>query len=228
MDGRKNIWIIANWKSNKTVSETLEWISIVGPQLPQIEGLKVVVCPSFTALNEIKKSISNNSYPLLVGAQNISPFPAGAYTGEVAASTISDTVDLAIVGHSERRQHFAETDQVIEDKVQLVLKSDITPLVCVQGVETPIPDGVSLVAYEPIFAIGTGNPDTPENAAIVAQQLKDQKGSSLEILYGGSINGDNAKQFLVNETLNGLLIGKSSLDPIEFTKIVMIASSVLS
>src|SRR3989344_155131 len=112
----KNIWVIANWKANKTISEALEWISVVGPQIPKLETLKVVVCPAFICLEQVAKEIKVGAYNLTVGSQDLSCFGAGAYTGEVPGSLLSGLVSLAILGHSERRKNFGETDEIIAQK----------------------------------------------------------------------------------------------------------------
>lgn len=218
----KTTWIIANWKSNKTTSEALEWISIVGPKIPRRPNIKVVVCPTVLVLEEIKKEILVGNFPLLVGAQDLSPFEDGPYTGEESARILSEIVDLALVGHSERRQNFGETDQLVAEKVQRARMHDIIPLVCVQDQNALIPQGTALIAYEPVFAIGTGNPDTPGNAEDVAVVLKAKSGD-LDVLYGGSVTSENAKAFLQQQQINGLLIGKASLDPEEFIKIIEVA-----
>lgn len=216
----KNIWIIANWKSNKTITEALDWVSQVGPNIPKSENLKVVVCPTFSCLSEIKKTTKIGGFPIMVGSQDLSAFGVGAYTGEESASLIKELVDLSIIGHSERRQNFSETDEIVAKKVQQAKDSNLTPLVCVQGVDTLVPEGCKLIAYEPIFAIGSGNPDTPENANNVAKTLKEKYGADLEVLYGGSVTSGNIKAFLNQENLNGVLIGRASLDAAEFIKIV--------
>ena len=224
----KNIWIIANWKSNKTIQEASDWVSQVGPKLPKSDpstssGLKVVVCPTFICLEEVKKSILVGNFPLMVGSQDLSPFGIGAFTGEEAAKILKDFVDLSILGHSERRQNFSETGEMVTQKHKQALENGITPLVCVQGEETPVPEGCKLIAYEPIFAIGTDNPDTPENAGSVAKNLKQKYGppaGGLEILYGGSVNSLNVKSFIDQENISGVLVGNASLDAKEFLKIV--------
>ena len=220
------MWIIANWKSNKTIAEALDWISQVGPQVPRRDGLKVVVCPIFSALSEVKKAITVGNFPLLVGSQDLSPFGIGAYTGEEPAQILNQLVNLAVLGHSERRQNFGENDEMIAKKVNQALKSNITPLVCVQDENTPVPEGCSLVAYEPVWAIGNGNPDTPENANKIAGALKEKYGQSrlnrdqnLEVLYGGSVNSDNVKSFITQANISGVLVGNASLDAREFVKI---------
>src|SRR3989338_55639 len=216
----KNIWIIANWKSNKTIKEALEWIELVGPRLPKNNNLKVVVCPPFTDVEEVKKAVIVGNYPLIVGVQDLSPFEVGPYTGEESAAILKDFVDFAIIGHSERRHNFFETDEMVKEKVEMARKNSITPLVCIEGVDVPIPEGVDLVAYEPIFAIGTGEADTPQSAGKIATLIKQKTGQDTQALYGGSVTAENASSFLESKILDGLLVGKASLDPGEFVQIV--------
>ncbi len=216
----KTIWVVANWKSNENITEALSWVSGVGPRIEKREDLKVVVCPTFTAIEEVKKAILVGNYPIMVGSQDLSPYEEGAFTGEEAASILKQFVELSILGHSERRQNFGETDQIVAQKVNQALENQIIPLVCVQGVDTPIPEGVKLVAYEPVFAIGTGNPDTPEDADNVAKTLKQKYGENLEVLYGGSVTHENVGSFTSKENLSGVLVGKASLEQEEFIKIV--------
>lgn len=211
----KNIWIIANWKSNETLKEALEWISFVGPKIERRENLTVVVCPTYTAIEEVKKAVLVGNFPLMVGAQDLSPFEEGSYTGEEAAVILKQFVDLSLIGHSERRQNFGETPEMVAKKVIQAKEHDIIPLVCVQGKDTPVPEGVKLIAYEPIFAIGSGNPDTPQNANEVAKNF-----AGAEVLYGGSVTSENAKAFLQQDCINGVLVGGASLNQEEFTKIV--------
>lgn len=215
----KNIWVIANWKSNKTIAEALDWVAKVGPQIPRQGNLKVVVCPTFSTLSEVKKAITVGNFPLMVGSQDLSPFEAGVYTGEESASLLKELISLSILGHSERRENFAETDGMVTRKVAQAKAFNITPLVCVQGVDTPVPKNCQLVAYEPIFAIGSGNPDTPDNAETVAKSLKNLHGQNLEVLYGGSVTSQNIKGFISQENISGVLVGNASLDAEEFIKI---------
>lgn len=215
----KNLWIIANWKSSKTIANALDWIAKVGPALPRRDNLKVVVCPTFSTLSEVKKAVTVSNFPLLLGVQDLSPFDSGAYTGEEAASLLNQLVSLAILGHSERRQNFQEDDEMVSKKVEQALANKIIPLVCIQSVDTPIPAGCKLVAYEPIFAIGSGNPDTPENASLVADKLKAKHGPDLEVLYGGSVTAQNIRGFITQQDISGVLVGNASLDAAEFIKI---------
>lgn len=214
------MWIIANWKSNKNVSEALEWVEVVGPKLPRNEKLKVIVCPQFVDILEVKKAVQVGNYPMMVGSQDLSPFDEGPFTGEESADSLEGFVTLSILGHSERRQNFNETDEMVEKKVEQAKVAGIIPLVCVQSEDTPIPDGCEVAAYEPIFAIGTGTPDTPQNANTVAQRIKQKNPQVKEVLYGGSVTAGNCVGFVTEENISGLLIGKASLQSQEFIKIV--------
>ncbi len=216
----KNIWIVANWKSNKNISEALEWLDKVGPNLKASENLKIVVCPPFIDVEEVKVAVKVGGFPILVGVQDLSPYGSGAHTGEEAASLLKDIVDLAILGHSERRESFSETDEMVQEKVSQAVEYNIIPLVCVQNEDTPIPNGTNLIAFEPVESIGTGNADSPEDADSVASKLKQKHGGALEVLYGGSVTSENAKEFIEKDNISGLLVGKSSLDPDEFLRIV--------
>lgn len=229
----KNIWIIANFKSNKTIAEALDWISQVGPEISHAENIKVVVCPTFSCLSEVAKAVKAGNFPIMVGSQDLSPFGVGAYTGEESASLIKELVSLSIIGHSERRKNFNETDELVAKKMEQALAADITPLVCVQGADTPVPEGCKLIAYEPIWAIstgltntpGVGRADTPEDANEVAKIFKQKYGDDLEVIYGGSVNSANVKGFVSQPNISGVLIGNASLDGEEFVKIVNTVSA---
>ena len=226
----KNIWIIANWKSNKNIQEALDWVAKVGPQISKEENLKVIVCPTFSALSEVKKAIQVGNFPMLIGAQNLSSFGIGAYTGEEPAAILKQFADLAILGHSERRKNFHETDEMVAKKVEQALANSIIPLVCVQNEETPVPKDCNTIAYEPIWAIstgltntpGAGRADTPEDADKVAGVFKQKYGPQLEIIYGGSVDSSNVEGFITQENIAGVLVGNASLDVEEFTKICQI------
>lgn len=188
-----------------SLAGALEWLDIVGSQLPVDSNLKIVVCPDANCLEEVKKEIKSKQYPLLMGMQDLPVLD-------------KNLASLAILGHSSRRQQ-GETDDLVAQKVKQVVEKEIIPLVCVQGSETLVPDGCKLIAYEPVFAIGTGNPDTPENAQIVAGKLS-AKAQNLEILYGGSVNSENVTSFVSQSNICGVLIGKASLDASEFVRII--------
>lgn len=216
----KDTWIIANWKANKTLDEALEWVKIVGSNCLQKEDLKIAVCPSFSAIEEVKREIETKAYPLIVGAQDLSPFDNGAYTGEETAAILKQFVKLAILGHSERRENFGETDEIIAEKVKQALEYGITPLVCVQDADTLVPQGCKLIAYEPVFAIGSGNSDSPEDANRVAGIFKQKYGEDSQVLYGGSVTAENVRDFTNQENISGVLVGKASLIAEEFVRII--------
>jgi len=215
------LYIIANWKSNKLHTEALEWVEQVGPKLSQNDEVTVIVCPPSLYLEEVSKAAQVSGGILKVGSQNTSQFSFGSYTGEETAEMVKQFGEYSIIGHSERRKYFGETDEVLAEKVRLANPAGVTPIFCVQDENTPIPEGVSIVAYEPVFAIGTGTPDTPENANEVCGKII-AKYAGLAVLYGGSVTSENAKQFLEQENISGLLIGKASLDSEEFIKIVQL------
>lgn len=182
-------------------------------------GKEVIICPSFPLLSVCKSLIANYDLPFALGSQDVSAFPEGAYTGAVNARQVKEFASYVIVGHSERRQNFGEDDAVIERKVAKAIEHQLTPIFCVQNETIPIPAGATIVTYEPIFAIGTGKPDTPENANIIAAMIKKNK-SVTHVLYGGSVSPNNVGQFMGMEYLNGVLVGTASLDPATFLQIV--------
>ena len=224
---KKNIWIIANWKSNKTIAEALDWVSKVGPAIARKENLKVVICPTFSCLSEIKKTILVNNFPLMLGSQDLSPFEKGAYTGEESAALLKELISLAILGHSERRQNFGESDEMVAKKVSPAKQSNIIPLYCFQDETVPVPEGCQMAVYEPTWAIstglnntpGSGKADTAENANEEAKKIKQKYGEDLVVIYGGSVTAENVKGFISQENISGALPGHASLDPEEFIKI---------
>lgn len=213
----KSSIIVANWKSNKTLQEVKEWVEKFSENT-LADDKKVIICPSFTLLSDLKNLIFKKKLKLEIGAQDTSAFDKGPYTGEVNAAQIKDFAKYVLIGHSERRKNFKETNQILEQKVIMAKDYGLEPIFCIQGNDTYIPSGVQTVAYEPFFAIGTGNPDTPENAENIGNMIK-QKGFS-NFLYGGSVNLENIKTFTSMPSIDGVLIGKASLDPLEFFKII--------
>ncbi len=220
--GDKKIWLVINFKANKNLKETINWIDAIGPNLPKSGNLKIVVCPSFSALSEIKKAILVGNYPIILGSQDLSEFGNGAYTGEEPGKFLTDFIELSIIGHSERRTNFGETDEVVAKKVSQAFDNNIISLVCVEDSQMPVPANCKLVAYEPIFAIGSGTPDTPENADNIAFKIKNINGQDTEVLYGGSVTKENIKAFIQRENISGCLVGTGAMDPDEFLKMVEI------
>lgn len=217
----KKLFIIANWKSNKTVGDAEEWFRAINDSQLTLnkEEKKIIICPSFTLLPKIKELSVNCKLPISIGAQDISPFEEGAYTGEVNGKQIKEFAEYALIGHSERRMKLSESNEMISKKVEEANKNNIIPILCVQGVDTIIPAGISIVAYEPVAAIGTGNPDTPENAEIAAKTIKDKYGIQY-VLYGGSVTGENVSSFTEMESISGILVGGASLDAKQFLQII--------
>lgn len=222
-EGMKKLFIIANWKSNKTIQEAEKWIHSFKEELDRspldLSGKEIIICPSFSVLEHTRYCSKNLNLPIKLGAQNISPFEAGAYTGEVNGLQIKEFADYAIVGHSERRSNFNETSEIIFKKADVARRYGIVPIFCVQDETTQIPDKISIVAYEPPSAIGTGNSDTPENAGKIAEKIKRENKAQF-VLYGGSVTSENVKSFSDEKSIDGFLVGGASLDPLEFLQII--------
>ena len=223
----KKIFIIANWKSNKTILQSKEWFQTINnsPVTFNKEEKEIIVCPSFTLLSKVEELTANCKLSIAVGAQNISQHDEGAYTGEVSARQIKELANYVIVGHSERRDNFAETDDIVDKKIEQAFKYEIIPIICISNIEqvknlkSRIKSSKAVIAYEPLFAIGSGNPDTPENADRMCQEIKNILGE-IPVLYGGSVSRDNIKGFTKMLNIDGALVGKASLDPLEFLGIV--------
>lgn len=217
----KKLFIIANWKSNKNNLESNSWLEQIEKSQLQITlDKEIIICPPFTLLPTMKYFIGIKKLSLKLGSQDISPFDAGAYTGEVNAGQIKEFADYTIIAHSERRNNFGETDDILAKKVHLALQNGLTPIYCIQDENTVVPEGVTLVAYEPPAAIGTGNPDTPENAEKVAAQVTKKYPFVKTILYGGSVTSANIHSFVEMEHISGVLVGGASLDPQKFTDLI--------
>lgn len=237
---RKRI-VAANWKMNKTVPEALAFIDELKQRLRQNEECEVVVCPPFTALYSVAKAISGT--PIKLSAQDVFYEESGAYTGEVSPLMLTDVgCDYAIVGHSERRGYFNETDIDVNKKVRALLDHGIRPILCVgetleqrgsgladevvtKQVELAF-DGVGqndvpgvVIAYEPIWAIGTGKSATGEDAnrtiGLIRKTLEtiysDAIARSVRIQYGGSVKPDNIAEFSRQPEIDGALVGGASL-----------------
>jgi triosephosphate isomerase len=240
-------YVAANWKMHKTVAEAAEFVEAL---LPKVEGAgaEVVICPSFLALRGVVERCRESA--ARVAAQNMHEAEAGAFTGEVSAPMLVDAgVDAVILGHSERRQLFGESDEALARKLPAALGAGLEPILCVGESEEQRDSGQTepvlerqldadlaevasadlarvVVAYEPIWAIGTGRTATPEQAqetiAFVREVLR-KRGSeadSVRILYGGSVKPGNAAELMGQPDIDGALVGGASLDPDEFAAIV--------
>ena len=250
MPGRKPI-VAGNWKMNNTIAEGLALVDAMLPRLQSFSPVERVVCPPFTCLPAISARLRETG--IFVGAQNLYPEPRGAYTGEISPAMLEGLASYVILGHSERRQYFGEDDALVNRKVKAALASGLVPIVCVgeslaqnEAGETEATvsrqvkaglDGVDhvsaiVVAYEPIWAIGTGRAATPEgaNATIgfirhtVAGIAGAQVAQGVQIQYGGSVTPDNFAAFIAQPEIDGALVGGASLKADQFLDIVRLAA----
>ena len=249
---RKKI-VAGNWKMNKAVAEAVELASAVRRGVTDRSDVEVVLCPPFTALKAVSDVIA--STPIKLGAQNMHWEKDGAFTGEISATMLRDVYcHYVILGHSERRQLFHETDAMVNRKTLAALAANLTPIVCVgetleqreanrtdDVVRTQVLGSLAdlgeefrqiVVAYEPVWAIGTGRTATPRQAqevhALIRRILVEMAGGAVaqgvRILYGGSVKPANAKEICAQPDVDGGLIGGASLDAASFLQIVSAAA----
>jgi triosephosphate isomerase len=240
--------LAANWKMNKTVGEAVAFLAEFLPGVAA-DGPEVFVCPPFTALAAAVERCSDS--PVRVAAQNMHEESKGAFTGEVSAPMLLDVgVDGVILGHSERRQYFGESDEALARKVPAALRAGLEPILCVgeneaqrdsdetEGILTrqieadlaDVPEdrlGEVVIAYEPIWAIGTGRTATPEQAQEACALIRGlietrstEAAAAIRVLYGGSVKPGNAAELIALPDVDGALVGGASLDPGDFAAIV--------
>lgn len=242
--------IAANWKMHKTVSETVEFLSkLKTKDLPRY--LDIVVCPTFVGLSEAVKFAAGSA--IKIGAQNMYFEEKGAYTGEISPMMLSDlSVQYVILGHSERRQLFMETDELINKKVHSAFAYGITPILCVgetleqremqqteEVLRVQIERGLAwlsaiqveqiVIAYEPVWAIGTGRSSSPEEANMTIQKIREHiqeiydtmTAQRVRIQYGGSVNPENIRQYLDQSDIDGALVGGASLSVESFYNLLV-------
>ena len=247
--------IAGNWKMHKTVPEAEAYIQGLLPRVSTADGVDVAICASFTALQALVDSVRGSRVE--VYAQNMHQAPQGAFTGEISAAMLTDVdVHGVVLGHSERRQHFNETDRALSEKVPAAMNAGIKPILCVGETEDErergdterklrhqVQEGLEkletqrlgdvVIAYEPIWAIGTGKVATPDQAqeaiafvrALVADRDREQA-ERTRILYGGSVSPDNAGELLGLPDVDGALVGGASLEVESFAAIVEAALAV--
>ena len=224
-------YLIANWKSHHTITQSLLWLERLCKINPTFAPqLQTVVCLPFTDLPEFNRQLAETSLPLLTGAQDVSPFPAGKHTGEITAQMLSELVTYCLVGHSERRQQFGETSSLIAQKIFQLLDQGITPVVCLdtphleEQIKALIQQNINpedcIFAYEPEAAIGSGQPVTPSTANQFATKLSFLTSPQIRVLYGGSVTSQNAPDFVSQPHLQGILVGTDSLTPTDFGNII--------
>ncbi len=249
---RKNL-IAGNWKMNATHLESIQMVQKLSYRLDyaDYERVDVVVCPPFTALRSVQTVIESDHMQIQLGAQNVYWADKGAYTGEISPTMLSSlSVSYVIVGHSERRELFGETNEDVNRKVKAVLAAGMTPILCVGETEDERESGVTeqkvggqvraglegltseqiaglVVAYEPIWAIGTGRTASDDEAGAMATFVRatiaDIAGDAAEstrILYGGSMNPGNVAGLMAKRDIDGGLVGGASLDPDTFASVI--------
>ena len=243
--------IAGNWKMNTTVAEARALAKALASTLNGAPGVEVLLCPPFISLTTVGSEISGTT--LKLGAQNLHPEPKGAFTGEVSPTMLSGLCDYVIVGHSERRALFGEDDDFVNRKLHAALTHDITPILCVgetlaqresntteevltrqviDGLKDVPPEADFVVAYEPVWAIGTGKAASASDAEqaislirqTISQQLGEQTAGNTRILYGGSVKSSNISDFITSDDIDGALVGGASLDPDDFSGIVSATS----
>jgi len=211
--------IVGNWKSNKSIKETLDFFEEFQKAWVPNPNTEVVICPSYLTVSAASNFVRAANLDVAVGVQDVSPFEEGAYTGEVSADQAREVASYVIIGHSERRKNFGETDDIVAKKVTLAVERELKTIVCVSEISQLIPSSANYIAYEPLSAIGTGNPADPESVNKIFGELKRQNPDKI-MLYGGSVNENDVANYFAIENLGGFLIGGASLDPLSFTKII--------
>jgi len=242
--------IAGNWKMNKNVTEAVELVRALRESTADVEKVETVVCPPFVALAAVKEALVGSKIGL--GAQNVFWEEKGAFTGEIAAGMLKDLVTYVIIGHSERRQYFGETDATVNKRVKAALAHGLLPIMCVGEtlaqreagetaavVTTQVMNGLAgltaeeakaiVVAYEPVWAIGTGRASSGADAnAVIAQNIRaplstlfgEQVAQGIRVQYGGSVTPANIEEFMGASEIDGALVGGASLKVADFTIII--------
>ena len=253
---RKKV-IAANWKMNLTASEVRPYLETLLLEINQVEGVDVILIPAFTSIPKASELLEKIP-KVRLGAQNFSVHDKGAFTGEISARMLRDLfVRYVLVGHSERRQLFGETDQIVHEKLRVAYRSEFRPILCVgetleerkagkakqvleHQLKTALADSSledfadTIIAYEPVWAIGTGCTATAEEASemhhfireVVRSLASKEVASKIRLQYGGSVTAANARELLKSPDIDGALVGGASLDPRAFAEIVKAAVAV--
>ena len=252
----KKLFIVANWKMNGSKKSNEQLINYINEKIYENPNIEVIICPPFTYLTQITELKTKS---IKMGAQNISESQNGAFTGEISGSILQDmNMDYVIIGHSERRQMYNDTNAVIAQKFELAHQNNLIPILCVgeslnerktgetlSVVESQIKLVIestrielftkSIIAYEPVWAIGTGETASPEQAEEVHSNIRSiieeydsNIATSIPILYGGSVNGANCKDLFKMNNINGGLIGGASLNEEEFVEIYQKAERLIN
>lgn len=222
--------IVANWKENKTVGEALEWLKVFGQSWAQGEDLsRVILCPSFPLLYPLREEIKRSHLSLKLGAQDVSRYEGGAYTGEVSVRQLAGLVDYVLVGHSERQKYFGETLEEVTAKINLCGRYQLSPLIFLrhlddlQALKQNVPALLeTILVYEPPTAVssaGVYRAQEPAKAVSVVTSFKTE-GVTAPVLYGGSVNEENIEGFLSRSEIDGVVVGQASLQPDVFAQLI--------
>ena len=246
----RKLLIGGNWKMNKGIEDTAKFAGVVKEKKISTEGLDVFVAPPFTSLPEAVRSFRSTG--ISVAAQNLFWEDSGAYTGEISSDFLEEIgVEWVIIGHSERRSYFGETNAGVRKKVEKALQKQLKVVICVGETEEEREEGKAkevvnkqieegllgieyesdnlAVAYEPVWAIGTGKTPHPEDAEEMHSIIREKlgvKGESIRIMYGGSVKTHNIRDFITQEDIDGALIGGASLDVDGFADMINIAKEI--
>ncbi|OGH02956.1 MAG: hypothetical protein A2798_00830 [Candidatus Levybacteria bacterium RIFCSPHIGHO2_01_FULL_37_17] len=216
----KILYIVANFKSNKTEDEAKNWLDNFKNYKGE-NAKQIILCPPFTLLPTFKNFIKINSLQISLGAQNVSQFDEGPYTGEENAKQIKEFADYVLIGHSERRNLLNETDEMISEKVRNSISNELIPIFFVQTPDRAIPSGVELVVYEPpssISGASGGIADDIDDVLKAAEKIK--VAGQYQVLYGGSVNPANVNDFTSRTQISGVVVGKESLEADEFIRVI--------
>jgi triosephosphate isomerase len=224
-------YVIGNWKSNQNLTESLIWIDgihAIKPKFPS--DVTVILCLPFTDIAGFNHKLADLGIPIITGAQDVSHLAPGKHTGEITANMLGELVGYCIVGHSERRQDFGETSEMVAEKAKLLLENSITPIICLdlpyldeqikELFQKNIDVSRCFFVYEPIAAIGTGKPMDPTQANHTTNQISFLIDNVAPVLYGGSVTPDNVKSFVDQSRIDGVLVGTDSLEPTLFSEII--------
>ena len=245
--------IAGNWKMNTTLSEATELVKAMRAGLDQIDNVDKIICPPFISLARVGELIKGSS--LKLGAQNVYFEEKGAYTGEISPLMLTDQCEFVIIGHSERRQYFNETGEIVNKKIVAALKVGLKPILCIgerleeneagrteEVVTEQLRSSLAeiaylnglVIAYEPVWAIGTGRAATGEQAnetiglirRNIAKLYDKETAQNMRILYGGSVTAANTAEFINQPEIDGALVGGASLKASEFSSIVEQTSEI--
>jgi triosephosphate isomerase len=247
----RKVIIAGNWKMNKTAKEALAFIEALAPKVADVDKVEIVICPTFTALAQTVEAAAGTK--IKVGAQNIHWAESGAFTGEISADMLKETgVEYVIIGHSERRQYFGETDETVNKRLVAALNAGLIPMVCIGELLEERESGKTenvlktqicgafkdisaddmaniVVAYEPVWAIGTGKTATPDMAqethafvrSVIAELYSSEIADKVRIQYGGSMKPGNSSELVAQNDIDGGLVGGAALEADSFSELIL-------